>query len=221
MLFRDWAKNLLFLLVYILSGLALIIIIDGLVTGSELTPFNIAVQQVVSHIRTPFLTNIMISITNLGSPFMLSIFALLLSIFIVLYRDTFHTLLFLVSTAVSIVTFTILKIVIPLPRPVGSLVTLSTWSFPSGHATVATAFFFTLSYVFFDYFKSFTSRSILILCCITAAGLICFSRVYLGVHFALDVLAGIALGLLCVSFTILMFTIFVKEKSFLKRRRGV
>jgi undecaprenyl-diphosphatase len=221
MLFRNSVKNFLFLLVYILSGLALVIIIDGLVTGSELTPFNTAIAEAVAHLRTPILTAFMISITNLGSPFMLSIFALFVAIFIVLHRDTFDTLLFLVSTFFANLSFVLLKNLLHLPRPTGGLVTLTSWSFPSGHATVATAFFFAVAYSFFDHYKTFKGRTILVASCIVAAGLVCFSRVYLGVHFALDVLAGIALGLLSVSFTILIFNIFVQEKSFIRRRRNV
>ena len=58
----------------------------------------------------------------------------------------------------------------PEPEPLVGLP--ATYSFPSGHATVA-----------------FACATILAL-----AGLIAFSRVYVGVHFPLDVVAGAALG---------------------------
>lgn len=219
MLFRNWAKSFLFLLVYILSGLALLVIIDGLMTGSALEPFNIAVEQMVSHLRTPFLTTLMLAITNVGSPFILSILAILISIIIVINRDTYDTLLFMVSITFSIISFTVLKGMIHLPRPTGSLVNISSWSFPSGHSTVATAFFFSIAYTFFGKIKTSLGKVLLVSFSISAVILISISRIYLGAHYALDVLGGIALGLLSVSLTVLAFNIFLEEKRISRRKR--
>lgn len=217
--FPNWAKNILFLIVYIFSGLSLILIINGLVTGEGLTPFNTAVEEAMNHLRTPLLTSVMIVITNIGSPLVLCFFAIILGIILLLHRDTYDTLLYLVSIALAVVSFSVLKNSFHIARPGGGLVSLSGWSFPSGHATVATAFFFATAYSFFGWSKSWLARTGLILFCIVAASLISFSRLYLGAHFALDVLAGISLGLLSVSFTALVFNIFLDERSLLRRRR--
>ncbi|MES2214341.1 MAG: phosphatase PAP2 family protein [Patescibacteria group bacterium] len=218
MLFKNWAKNLLFLLVYIFSGISLITIIEGVMTGTELTPFNTAAEEVVRHFRTPFLTNFMVVVTNVGSPFFLSIAAIFLAIFIVLHKDTYDALLYIVSMILALISFTLLKNLLHLPRPEGGLMHLLSWSFPSGHATAATAFFFATAYSFFDRFKSPLWKTVLVALSITGAGLVCFSRLYLGVHSALDILAGISLGLLCVSFTVLVFNIFLEERRSLRRR---
>lgn len=219
MLFRNWVKNFLFLLVYILSGVALVVIIDGLMTGNALDPFNTGVEQIVSHLRTPFLTYLMLLVTNVGSPFVLSMMAILFAIILVMHRDTFDTLLFMVSISLSILSFVVLKNALHLPRPMGSLVNLTGWSFPSGHATVATAFFFSVGYAFFDKMKTAWGKILLVTSCILAATLVSVSRIYLGAHFALDVLGGIALGLLTVSFTVLVFNIFLAERRPLRRKK--
>ena len=58
----------------------------------------------------------------------------------------------------------------------------------------------------------------LILGSIFAVLLIYFSRLYLGAHWTLDVLAGVALGLLSVSFTVLVFSVFIGDKRSLRNR---
>ena len=213
-------KNILFLLVAVFSGLALIVVTAGVTSGSgELTPFNNAVETALVHFRTPFLTTIMLLITNLGSPFILSMIAVVLAIILVLHRDTYDTLLFMVSIALSIVSYIVMKNALGVPRPVGSLVAeLSGWSFPSGHATVATAFFFVTGYSFFNWPKKWSIKITFVTLCLIGAGLVSFSRIYLGAHFAIDVLGGISLGLLTVSLSILSFNIFLSEKQWWRRR---
>ncbi|MBX4200155.1 phosphatase PAP2 family protein [Candidatus Parcubacteria bacterium] len=217
--FPNWARNILFLLVCILSGLALVIIINGLTTGTELTPFNTAVEHLVTPFRHGWLTKVMLFTTNLGSPTALLFFGILLAIYLLLNKDTYDALLYVVSILVSIISFIVLKNMFVIARPDQALTTLSTWSFPSGHATVATAFFFATAYSFWDHFKTFMSKITFVIFCIVSATLICFSRLYLGVHWALDVLAGVALGLLSVSFTLLIFNIFLEERTWWRRRR--
>ena len=71
-MFPNWAKNILFLLVYMISGLVLVVIIEGLLSGTELTPLNTVIERAVVHMRTPFLTTILVAVTRLGDPFFLS-----------------------------------------------------------------------------------------------------------------------------------------------------
>ncbi|MBX4198793.1 phosphatase PAP2 family protein [Candidatus Parcubacteria bacterium] len=212
-------KNILFLLVAIFSGLTLAIVTAGVSTGSgELTPVNTAVETAISPFRTPLSTSIMLLMTNLGSPFVLSMIAVLLAVILFFKRDAYDALLYVISIVLSIVGFVLMKNALHLPRPEGSLVTeLSGWSFPSGHATVATAFFFTTAYSFWSWPKSWGGKISLVTACIIAPVLVAFSRVYLSAHFALDVLAGISLGLLIVSLTILVFNIFLSEREWWRR----
>ncbi len=218
--FGNWVKNIFFLLIYLFSGGTLLIVIDGVATGTELTPFNIAIENTIAHLRTPILTQLFLFVTNIGSPFILSCLALVLAIYLLLHKDTYDALLYISSMALAIIAFLVLKDAYRITRPPSALIDLSSWSFPSGHAAVSTAFFFATGYTFWSRIKHWPNKILFALGCAAAAALISFSRLYLSVHYAVDVLAGIALGLAAVSMVILIFNIFLEEESWRLKRRS-
>ncbi len=218
-MFPNWAKNILFLLVYMISGLVLVIIIEGILSGTELTPLNTVVEQLVTHVRTPILTTLLVTVTRLGNPFILSFTAMLIAILLVVRNGRYYDATLLATAiVVAVVSLTVLKNTFQITRPGYGLEDFNGWSFPSGHATVATAFFFMLIYTFFGKMTSLKGKISLTSGSILGAIAIYFSRLYLGAHWTLDILAGIALGLLSVSFTILMFSVFLENKRSLKNR---
>lgn len=216
-MFPNWAKNILFLLVYMISGLVLVIIIEGLLTGSDLTPLNTVIERAVVHLRTPLLTTTLVWITKIGNPFVFASAAIFLSVMLILRRNSYDAVLFLSALIVAVISLTILKNVFQITRPVSDIYNIEGWSFPSGHATVATAFFFLIAHVFFGKVRSVSGKTWLILGSVFGVALVCFSRLYLGAHWTLDILAGVALGLLSVSFTILMFNVFLSNRRSLRK----
>lgn len=218
MIFRNWAKNIVFLLVFMISGLVLVLIIDGLTTGTELLPLNNVIEETMIHLRTPFLTTIMVFITRLGDPFVLSFATGLIAILLFIKGRQYEAVLFVVSVVVSIIALVILKDTFQITRPSYDIINAEGWSFPSGHTTVATAFFFMLVHSFFGQMKTLKSKLVLVIGSFVIAILIWFSRLYLGAHWALDILGGIALGLLSVSFVVLVFGAFIENRRSLKNR---
>ena len=212
MMFPNWAKNILFLLVYMISGLVLVVIIEGLLSGTELTPLNTAIEQIVARLRTPFLTTFLVIVTRLGNPAVLLSAAALVVIMLTVRGRTYDAILFAVTLGVAVISLTVLKDTFKVVRPGSPLLDVDGWSFPSGHTTVATTFFFMLAYSFFDKMKTFVGKTALILGCVFVAILISFSRLYLGAHWVLDILAGVALGFLSVSFTVLIFSVFIGDR---------
>lgn len=89
----------------------------------------------------------------------------------------------------------VIKDVIDRPRPNVSgvetfPVSADTFSFPSGHATIVSAGLATVSIMF----RGNVKRTILFVGLAFEAALVCFSRIYVGVHYPLDVVGGILLG---------------------------
>lgn len=218
MIFPNWAKSILFLLVFMISGLVLVIIIDGLFTGTELLPLNTAIEQTITHIRTPFLTNIFVLLTRLGDPFVLSFASGLIAVLLFIRGRRYEAALFVVSVVISVISLVILKDTFQIARPSYDIIGSSGWSFPSGHATVTTAFFFMLVHSFYSRMKTLRGRILLVSGSFIGALLIWFSRLYLGAHWTLDILGGIALGVLSVSFTVIFFSIFIEGRRSLKNR---
>ena len=86
-----------------------------------------------------------------------------------------------------------LKNIFKRPRPEYAMIAAKEYSFPSGHSLIGFTFYTMLAYMLFKYYNGPWKRTItgfLIVFPITIA----FSRLYLGVHYASDVFAGLLLG---------------------------
>lgn len=92
----------------------------------------------------------------------------------------------------------ILKYFFDRERPISPLVEASGLSFPSGHSMVAASFYGLLIYLVWHNVKDVRYRNLLVALLVVFVLLIGFSRIYLRVHYATDVLAGFAAGFLWV-----------------------
>lgn len=101
---------------------------------------------------------------------------------------------------VNLITITILnqlfKFILQRPRPTEIRIINETgYSFPSGHSMISMAFYGFLIYLIYKYVKNKYIKWIsisLLTCLIVLIGL---SRIYLGVHYASDVLAGFLIAI--------------------------
>ena len=75
-------------------------------------------------------------------------------------------------------------------------------SFPSGHALFSISFYGLLIYIIYKMVESRWLRWLLIIFLFLLAMIIGFSRVYLRVHYATDVIAGFCVGFLWLVFAI-------------------
>ena len=71
------------------------------------------------------------------------------------------------------------------------LVTLGTYSFPSGHTTAAVAFYGVMAAFLVSRFYDRRLRAAIVASAIVMIALVAFSRLYLGAHYLSDVLAAV------------------------------
>lgn len=119
------------------------------------------------------------------------ILIILLVLFIKKKKDYIFPFIFTVAGA-EIVTF-FAKIIFHRPRPLAAMVFEPDFSFPSGHATIAVAFYGYLAYILINLVNKRYKYPIII-AAILIASLIGYSRLFLQVHYPSDVLAGYFVG---------------------------
>jgi membrane-associated phospholipid phosphatase len=102
----------------------------------------------------------------------------------------------------------VLKLSFHRARPEVAFVHLDTYSFPSGHAMVSTAVYGALAYLAWSRLRTRRRRLTLVAGTVILVALIDFSRIYLGVHYLSDVLAGTAGGAFWLAISIALLTIY-------------
>ncbi|MBF9253945.1 phosphatase PAP2 family protein [Pontibacter sp. 172403-2] len=123
---------------------------------------------------------------------------LLIAYFLFIRKHRWHSIRVPVVALGSISLNLVLKHLFDRPRPLMPLVHASGLSFPSGHSMIAASFYGLIIYLVWKNVKRPALRNMLVLLLALFILLIGFSRIYLRVHYATDVLAGFSAGFLWV-----------------------
>ncbi len=161
----------------------------------ELTAFDSYVIEKVQSLITPKLTSVMQVFTALASTWSLVTLAAI-SIVIMLWQHKRWEALFLLLALGGGVGFNLLlKWLYRRERPsIHRLVEESGYSFPSGHSMAAFIFFGMMAMLLTLFVVSRAVKIVILLAAVVLILLVGISRIYLGVHYPSDVLAGFTAG---------------------------
>jgi undecaprenyl-diphosphatase len=171
-------------------------ITEDIIHHDPLVDVDFAVSRfLMAHTEPPF-TAAMEVVSIAGSPITVLLLSLVLLLYFAWRRAWRIVVLFVVGVGGAELLDVILKLIFARPRPTlpDPLLVLTSYSFPSGHAMGSMAFYGLLAYLAIRHLSTWRTRVGVAIGIVFLILLIGFSRMYLGVHYLSDVLAGYAAG---------------------------
>jgi len=164
--------------------------------------FDESILRWMSAHHSKALTSTMLEITTLGTGTVLLMIVCVAALFLTLTKHKYSALLLLVATGGGLLLDMVLKLQFNRPRPHVFIWGTQAFgsSFPSGHAMGATVTYSTVAYLAARLHRRSWARWLTMLMALMVIFLIGVSRMYLGVHYPSDVLAGAIMGLAWAAF---------------------
>jgi undecaprenyl-diphosphatase len=158
--------------------------------NGDIQHFDQAIRSWVHGLASPTMTSMMQALSFTGSWVLGVAFVVSLIVFLKLRWRRAATWLSVAMAGTLVLDLT-LKFAFHRPRPIPFFgATPRTWSFPSGHALFSYCFYGVLAGLIIDRTQSLAVRIAIGCAAVTLIAGIGFSRIYLGVHYPSDVLAG-------------------------------
>jgi undecaprenyl-diphosphatase len=190
--------------IFLLSGTAIAILFTWVfseiaerVRAGTTQGFDDAVMRWMAAHQTKVLQTAMLEITSLGTGTVVGMIVFIAGMFLWLNQHKHSAILLIAATLGGMVLDNLLKIGFNRPRPHvfqwGTYAVSS--SFPSGHAMSSVIVYGTVAYLAARLQQNVASRILTMTFAAVMIVLICASRLYLGVHYPSDVLAGVIVGL--------------------------
>lgn len=194
-------KGFLLLIIFIIFSIAVFF-----------TPYfnlDLLISQKIQNISSPLFANFMWFVSSLGNQPLIVIVVGVISLLLYLFKLKTAAIFCPLSVAGSALTGSLIKIFINRSRPssdyVRVMVSLSDKSYPSGHVLAFTVLFGFLVYLLIKKIGYKVQAILLSTILITLIFAIGISRIYLGAHWASDVLGGYLLGTICLIITIRLY----------------
>lgn len=186
-------------LLVVLMGyiLALFIgLIEDVVTADSIVMMDYLVSQQMSLLSESSVVDIFIPITSFASTVTTCLVVFLTSVICWVVRQRYILVGLIVSVIGSTIFTYLTKMVFQRGRPVDILLLETTFSFPSGHATVTIALYGFIAYMAIRFSQDFARRVRILIVTVIFTALIGLSRILLNEHYLSDVLGGYLVGAL-------------------------
>lgn len=180
-------KTLLF------GSIGLFLLLTLFVALKLTTPIDTTFSKWMFQLHNPVFTAFFRFITDFGY---IQILLILLVIILIVFHKYRFAYILPIHVTISVIFNMILKNIFARPRPeMIRLIDETGFSFPSGHAMVTMVAYGYLIYVVHHYIKQKWLRYSLIALLVFIIVSVGLSRIYLGVHYLTDVLAGYSISL--------------------------
>jgi undecaprenyl-diphosphatase len=176
---------------WIFGGIA-----EDVVTGDSITQLDVELAHWLHAHATTAMTGFMLFITHLHGIAGCAVMALMLAAYFHMRKQYYWLLTVAVVVPGGMLINVLLKYSFQRARPSfdDPLLTLATYSFPSGHTANATLLYGVLACWLVMRFRGVGQRAAIIAGAVLMVALVALSRMYLGVHYLSDVLAAFAEG---------------------------
>lgn len=183
-------------LVASLAILALLAELHEQLISPAVREFDTVVTQAIHGPTSPWLTNVALAATWLGSPTVLIVVALLTTLVAFLLRRWQAGVGAILSVTGAALLTLVLKLGFHRERPTVSWAILkeADFSFPSGHAAISLAVYGMVGFLLWHTLRHGWLRMVMLTLVVALIGLIGLSRIYLGVHYPSDIVAGYLTG---------------------------
>ena len=185
-------NNKRFLVLFICLAIFIVLLIN--VLNGNVAGFDNSVYNAISSLKSNFMTAFLKGITKFADEEPIILIAIV-ALIVIKNRKIGASIA--LNLATSAFFNNIIKEIVQRPRPPMELrmVEESSFSFPSGHAMTGMAFYGLIIYFVFKNVKDKKVRNTICTVLSLLIFLVGISRIYLGVHYASDVLAGFAFGI--------------------------
>ncbi|ABW28724.1 phosphatase PAP2 family protein [Acaryochloris marina] len=179
----------------VVTGLAFGLFVAIATLLPQIETLDTQILLAIHHFHTPTLDRLMVLVTYLGEPLILFPFTLAMGGILLWQKRRQEALGFVIAIGGSLGLNIWLKELFARHRPAlwDQILQVPFYSFPSGHAMVSLVFYAVLVYGLIRQFRSF--RLLMVAVGTSLIATIGFSRLYIGVHWPTDVVAGYAAGL--------------------------
>ncbi len=196
---RSHFSGLTLTLLVLSFGYVLILfggIVEDLLSADPIIRVDQNISALVTAFRGPELLEVFTWITQLGNAWVVVPLALLSSLIFLTLGQRYLLLPLLAALLGSTLFTTLSKLAFARPRPTGAILLEHSYSFPSGHATLAVGFYGFLTYVLIRYARHWKSKVRWFFTGLTVALLLGLSRIIVDVHYLSDVWGGFLVGTL-------------------------
>ena len=180
-------------------------VVEDLITSDSIIAADIRIANLFMVLRTDGLTSFFTWITLLGKSQVILVFILISGALLWLWGKKYCIFPLFIAVAGSGLFTYLGKLVFHRPRPEMAVYAEHSFSFPSGHATVAVAFYGFVGYLLVRFSQSWNRKVNIFFTTLFIIIAVGFSRIYLGEHYLSDVWSGYLVGtmwlILAVSFS--------------------